>query len=437
MVEIKPFKGFLYDTDKIGAGYEEVVSPPYDVISDRMQDVLYQKSVYNIVRLILGKSVENDDDVNNKYTRAKKVLDEWQKQGVIRQDSSESFYIYVQEYEYKNKKYRRIGFMGLMKIEDSEDNAVLPHERTLSRPKQDRMNLLSQVESNLSPIFTLFEDKTGIINKILEEGALRSKPVIDIEVDGQRHRLWHLDDKNSLEKIVSLMKDKKIFIADGHHRYEVACIYRNMRRKKTEYNGSADYILMYFTDMEQKNLTIMAAHRVIKDMPRATEEAVSDRLCRYFDISECCSLGELMKRMEIEESSNRVHVFGFFGGKKYLFMKSKDESLLLNLIKEEKNMEWKKLDVSILHFAVLKSLLGVKNTEDNITYVRDPEEAERLVLDKSHKVAFFLNPTKVEQLKAVAELGDMMPQKSTYFYPKLLTGLVINRFSPNFNQVKI
>jgi len=423
MAEVRPFKGLLYDKQAITGDYASVMAPPYDVIPKNMRDELYEKNMYNVVKLILGRSLENDGPENNKYIRAKNFLNEWQKKGVLVRDDAESFYVYLQEYEYKGKKYRRTGFIGLIKIEDPDKDTVLPHEHTLAKPKEDRLNLIKQVRSNLSPIFTLFNDDTGEIGKILEECAAASDPVIDIETDGVCHKLWHLSDGASLKRIVSQMAGKKIFIADGHHRYEVARTYRDMRRQEEGDDGSADYIMMYFTDAsEHDNLTVMATHRVIKAMPDVEVEA---KLGVYFDITECDDLSGLMERIE---GAGEDHVFGFYDGEKYLFMKPKDKSAILGLITEEMTDDWKQLDVSVLHSAVLNSILSVSGAEGNITYVRDPETAEVLVKDGSHMAAFFLNPTRVAQLTAVAEHGEMMPQKSTYFYPKLLTGLVINRF---------
>ncbi|MFC1480160.1 DUF1015 domain-containing protein [Candidatus Omnitrophota bacterium] len=427
MTEIKPFRGLVYDKSKTEGDYANVMAPPYDVISESMQDELYEKNAHNVIRLILGKDTDGDTPENNRYTRAKRFLDEWQREGVLTPDDTDSFYVYLQEYGHKDEKYRRIGFIGIMKIGETGKDTVLPHEHTLAKPKEDRMNLIKQVQSNLSPIFTLYDDKDGIVRRILEEGAGATSPVIDIDVDGEKHKLWRLSDKETIEGITSRMADKKVFIADGHHRYEVARAYREMRRQQDGYDGSADYIMMYFTDMgEDNDLTVMATHRVIKVMPPTGDGGFIGRLGEYFDVTECGELSGLMERLD--KGFAEDHAFGFFDGKNYIFMKPKDKNSLRGFIKEDKTEQWKQLDVSVLHSAVLDGILSVTGAEGNITYVREPEKAESLVRDGSHMAAFFLNPTRVGQLKAVAECGEMMPQKSTYFYPKLLSGLVIHRF---------
>ncbi|MFH1846950.1 MAG: DUF1015 domain-containing protein [Candidatus Omnitrophota bacterium] len=426
MAEVKPFAGLLYNSEKINGDYSGVMAPPYDVISREEQDELYEKSDCNIVRLILGRVLESDDADNNKYTRAGALLDEWQKQGVLKRDDIPAFYVYVQEYDYKGETCRRIGFIGLMKIGEPGNDPVLPHEYTLAKPKEDRLNLIKQVKTNLSPIFTLYEDSQGIIPQILEQGIFEADPIIDVDIKGIVHRFWSLSDRKSVDAIVSRMNGRKAFIADGHHRYEVARMYRDLRRKDEGYDGSADYLMVYFSAFNSNNdLTVMATHRVVKNMPFEGQSKIGAKLGEYFSVEEYSGLSELMGRLEKEIDDD--HAFGYFDGKQHYFAKAKDKDKLLGIIKEEKTFAWKNLDVSMLHAVVFNNLLSIDEAEGNISYARDPETAEQFVKSGEYKTAFFLNPTRVEQLKAVAESGEMMPQKSTYFYPKLLTGLVINK----------
>ncbi len=429
MAEIRPFKGLLYDKRKIGGEYSSVVAPPYDVISEELRNELYAKNAYNIIRLILGKSENGDNDKDNWYSRAAAALHSWQKDGVLARDRKESFYAYLQEYPYRGVTRRRLGFIGLMKIEENDKDKVLPHENTLAKPKEDRMNLIKRVESNMSPIFALYNggpDKMAV-KQLLEKSIDGVEPIADVTIGGERERLWRIDDEAVIGKIVSLMGDKRIFIADGHHRYEVARMYRDMRRKDKGYNGSADHVMMYFTDMaDTDNLTVMATHRVIKQMPFKGDGELKDRLGGLFEIKEYPGIAPLVDALE--NSPRGEYIFGYFGGEKYLLLKARSIDKLLGIMKEDKSREWKLLDVSILHSAVLGGLLSVNDGEGNITYVRDPEKGFKLVADGSHMAAFFLKPTRVDQVKAVAELGEKMPQKSTYFYPKLLSGFVINKF---------
>ncbi len=426
MAEVRPFRGIIYNAGKVGDDVAGVYAPPYDVIPQTMRDELYEGNDYNVIRLILGKDREGDNEQDNKYTRANRFLTEWMEEGVLVKDKDEAFYVYEQEYQVHGRKCRRIGFIGLMEIADAEKKKIFPHEHTLAAPREDRMNLMKEVKGNLSPIFTLYSDMGRTITEILEKTVVSVAPLVDIQIGMEGHKLWRLRDKSSLEKISSSMEGKRIFIADGHHRYEVARKYRDMMRQQPGYDGSADHIMMYFTDMEASgNLTIMGTHRVIKDMELADDEIV-ERLKKYFYVTRHRDLADLISRLD--KKSGESHAFGFFGGNGYLFIELKNESDIEKLIVEKKSLEWKKLDVSILHSAVFNGLLDIKNEEGKVKYVRDPEEAVSLVRNSGYKGVFFLNPTRVEQLKAVAERGDMMPQKSTYFYPKLLSGLVLNKF---------
>lgn len=426
MAEIKPFNGVLYNKDKISS-FKDVVAPPYDVISDDMREELYNSSEYNVIRLILGKSLETDTPDNNKYKRAGRFFRNWNEEGVLSRDEQPAFYIYRQEYEFGGKKLSRIGFLGLMKIEDPGKDTILPHEHTLSKPKEDRMNLIKEVKANLSPIFTLFYDNSGNVNEILNKTASGQDALIDIDEGTQSHKLWRLTGAEDIEAIKRVISRGGVFIADGHHRYEVARQYKKLRQSENGYDGSADHVLVYFADMaDTDNLTVMGTHRALKDIQGLDEDVIISRLGEYFDIIECPSLDVMSEKLEnlIDEGN----AFGFFGGSRYIVIKPKDKEALKSLIKEDRAEAWKDLDVSILHAAVMDTILGLENKEGNITYVRDAEDAVKLVNEGTHKAAFIMNPTKVSQMKAVAELGEMMPQKSTYFYPKLLTGLVINKF---------
>ncbi|KJJ85590.1 Uncharacterized conserved protein UCP033563 [Candidatus Omnitrophus magneticus] len=427
MAEIKPFKGILYNSEKIKGEYGNVTAPPYDVISEEVVELFYEKSPYNIIRLILGKSSDNDTPENNKYTRAKKYLNEWIDARVLTKSSEDSFYIYSQEYTVNGEQYHRIGFIGLIKIDEPEDNNILPHEHTHSKPRLDRMKLLCQVKSNLSPIFGLYADKSGIVSKILRETISETKPIIDIKFTEEKHTLWQLSKDDNMKKIISAMKDKKIFIADGHHRYEVAKEYRDLQRHEPGYNGNADYVMMYFADMETpKNLTILPTHRIIKELSGfLVGEEIVKKLNVHFDVKEEKNIDDMLTRMAKDKEK---HSFGVFNGKKYYSFTLKAGEDVNKLVLEKKSAEWKNLDVSILHHFVFKTLFKINTKEGDIIYVKCHKDADNFVKESKSALAFFMNETPVIHLKLVAEKGDMMPQKSTYFYPKLLSGLVINKF---------
>lgn len=426
MADIKPFQGLLYNPSVI-KDPAKVVAPPYDVISPDMQDKLYKAHQKNIVRLILGKGCKDDNENNNKYKRAKRELDRWIKEDTLVRDKEESLYIHEQIYTNGSKSMTRTGFFSLMKIEDPAAKIVMPHEKTLARPKVDRLNLITEVRANLSPIFALYNDDKKAISKILKKAAEASDPIISIQFDGIAHKLWRLSDKKKIDSIKSAMRDKRIVIADGHHRYEVARAYRDMTRGTKDFKPNMDYVMVFLTNLsEPENVTIFSTHRLIRDMSNMDLAAVKGRLAEYFDINDCRDLAELFSSMR---ENGRPAEFGvYFGGNSYIKLSLKKDVDAAALIDEDKSPEWKKLDVAILHSFIIRKLLSLKDSEDNVKYVRDPEDAVRLVDSRSYGIAFLLNPTKPDEVKRVALKGDTMPQKSTYFYPKVLTGLVMHRF---------
>jgi uncharacterized protein (DUF1015 family) len=431
MAEVKPFKGLLYNPDLVG-DVSSVMAPPYDVISPEMRENLYGKSEFNIVKLILGKEFPEDNEKDNKYSRSKRLMDDWIEKKALSTDSEDALYVYLQEYKVRGVALRRIGFLALMKVEG--DDVVLPHEHTLSRPKEDRMKLIKSVESNLSPIFGLYAGDGGYVSGILRTSVANMVPVFDLELDGERHALWRLTDSGQISGIVEAMEGRKVFIADGHHRYAVAKAYRDECREKEGYDGRADHVLMYLTDMsDPDNLTVLATHRVIKRADGIEREDFLSLLGEYFNLTRLHSLDEVINQMDARREKS--YVYGLYDGSGFTLLEPMEESALRELIKD-KPESWKDLDVSVLHSSVFDKILGIKAEEGDVVYVKDPEDAENIVKSGEGKAAFFLNPTKIGQLKAVAEDGEMMPQKSTYFYPKLLTGLVINRFEDQKEKVR-
>ena len=416
----------LYNKKKVDI--ENVIAPPYDVISQDMQAHLYQKDKHNVVRLILGKEEKNDNSKNNRYTRAKKDMESWIKSGVLIRDTKPSMYIYAQTYLHKGKKKTRIGFMAVMKIEDPKKSTVLPHEYTLAKPKKDRLNLIKKTEANLSPIFTLFQDERNVINSMLKKYMKSHSPLFIVCAEGVTHKLWNLDKKSIIGRIESFMRDKKIFIADGHHRYEVSVAYRGIMRKSGSKNRNSDFIMMYFSSLSEKgSMTILSTHRVIKDIPNLGDIAKLPELRKHFTIKKFTSFKKMIDVLDRDPGNS--YVFGAYtGGKKFFTLNLKNRRSICKIIDSPKTDSLKKLNVTILHDLILNKILSLKDPENSIKYVRNEADAAELVRRGSYKAAFFLKPTKIEEMRKIAEKGEMMPQKSTYFYPKLLTGLVINKF---------
>jgi uncharacterized protein (DUF1015 family) len=407
MVDVMPFRGIRYGTGDLA----KVVAPPYDVISGEERDEYYSAHENNVVRLILGKEFPGDDQKNNRYTRAGEYLEIWIKSGVLKQDREPSIYIYEQEYCHREEKKILRGFIALVRI---EEGAILPHEETLSKPIADRLKFMRATNANLCPIYALYSDENKTLEPALE---VKQKPAVDVKFDGIRHKVWKVSDAAAIKKVKKEMKDKKLFIADGHHRYKTALAFRNE-------SGMHDYVMMFLTNMDSGGITILPAHRVVRI---SNTSKLENKIRRYFNSAvlkfgrknKNAKIKEMLEEMERQDSK---HIFGMYsGGTEFRLLILKDEKILDRIIKG-KSREWKRLDVAILHVLLL-------NREEKIEYVIDEKKAIQVIDEGRYNVAFFLNPTKVEQVKKIALANERMPGKATYFYPKLLTGLVLNKIN--------
>ena len=427
MAAIKPFKGVLYNSEVVGDFYK-VMAPPYDVISQKMQEEYYSLHQNNVVRLTLGKTGPRDSKSDNRYTRAKGYFSDWLKNNVLVQDKTPSIYIYQQKYFINNEQKTRLGFISLLEIEDPHKSCVLPHEYTFSKPKKDRLNLVKAAEANLSPIFSLFDDKGSLIIDILKK-HIQDKPLIDIEEEGIMHSLWRMNDADGIKKITRLMKDKQIFIADGHHRYEVSLNYRDWMRKRCKKASGLkdyDYIMVYFSDLRPEALTILSTHRAIRSAVKFDFHKSISKLAEYFDIENFKDKDGMFAR--IADAKKGEFAFGLhYKNKGFFSLFLKKDPRIDDILAEGQAFEWKWLDVSILHNLIFDHILKIKEKvekRDNIVYTRNTNYALSLVDKEGYEMAFFLNPPKLEQVKDVASNHKKMPRKSTYFYPKQLSGLV-------------
>lgn len=438
MAVIAPFRGILYNPEKIG-DYSAVVSPPYDVISPEGQERLYQKSSYNIVRLDFGKGDSTDDQGNNRYTRAAAEFKRWQDDGVLVKDERPAVYVYEQDYRLKDGTLKtRKGFMSLVRLEELDSGVILPHERTLSGPKTDRLNLTKACDANFSPIFSLYSDHEMKTNTLLSN-EIEARPLIDIQgEDGIGHRLWRVTNEVAISALVKEMADKSIFIADGHHRYETALNYRNeMREKHPGYTGleGFNYTLMYFSNMDDEGLTVFPTHRLIYGLKEFNPSTFKDRLKENFEIELFSLPGSEEARSsfikKLQEKGRNSHSLGLYaeGWEQAAIITLKDEGVMDRLVQEH-SRAYRKLDVTILHTLIIENILGIskerQEKKENIEYIQDEGEGLSKVAEGKRQILFILNPTRVCEVEEVARARDKMPQKSTYFYPKVLTGLVIN-----------
>jgi len=424
MAKIKPFNAIIYNPEKIN-GLSGVVCPPYDVISPQNQERYHTINPYNFIHILLSK----DSPEQDKYQRAESYFKDWLKNKILIQDEKPAIYFYSQQYTIKGEKKTRFGFISLLHLGD-KTASVLRHEHTRAEPKEDRLRLLKKVKANLSPIFALFLDKKRIIQRILLEYIKGKEPFVDV-IDDEKinHKLWRVDARDTLDKIEDYMKDENIFLADGHHRYEVACAFRDeMKRKSGALTGEEDfnYILAYFTNMDPRGLTILPIHRLVNLGLRPDRETSMLDLKNYFHIEQ---VKEKHKFFFLMEKAGRIeHVLGMYADKKYWLLRLKNIKILDKLI-SDRIPEFRSLDVSILNYLILKSILKLDlDDKQNITFSPHPEELIARVNSDSSYIAFFLNPVKIEQIISISLNNEKMPTKSTYFYPKVLSGLVINKF---------
>jgi uncharacterized protein (DUF1015 family) len=412
MVEILPFKGIRYAAD---IDIEKVITPPYDVISSEEIEEYHKAHKNNIIRLILGKHFEDDTPANNSYTRARDHFNNWLKEGVLIQDERACIYLLEQEFSVEGERKKMQGIISLVKLEEFEKGVILPHEETLADHVDDRFHLMSTCSANLSQIFTMYSDKEQVVEKIAEEEKEKN-PVAEVELDGVVNRLWMLDDPDVVAKVKSVMKDEKLFIADGHHRYTTALMVRDQARKRCG-PDAFDYTMMYYTNMDSGGITILPAHRLLGNLNFDVTGLKS--LEEYFEIEQVNQEQMLRKLKEMNKSQ---HVFGMcFNGSSYI-LKLRDENVMDNVIDEGKSKEWKRLDVTIIHELLIDMLVG----HDSLSYIIDESEALKKASENGNLV-IFVNPTKIEEVKKIALNGEKMPGKATYFYPKLVTGLVMNK----------
>jgi uncharacterized protein (DUF1015 family) len=404
-----------------------VVAPPYDVISPEQQNRLYDVDAHNIVRLILGRE-------EDRYSSAAKTFDEWQSNGVLIRDAQPALYALLQTFKTTTgATVQRKGFIALCHLEEFEKGIVLPHEKTLSKAKEDRFKLFKATNSNFSQIFGLYSDPSKKIDGFVSPFHL--KPVaIDVRFENVRNQVWRISDAQTIEKIAKEMEPKQVLIADGHHRYETALAYRDlMKSQNPDHNGSElyNYVMMFFTNLDDEGLVIFPTHRVIHSLPKFEWKDFSSTIQKYFDFKKYPTQHAMIGALG-------AHVRYLYGiivkhSQKYWIATLKDASLVTMLVPHHTPPDVMDLDVVMLHSYMLGDVLRIsveaQEKKLNIHYVQSVDDCENEVMTDVAQVAFIVNPTKIEQVRAVAKAGHTMPQKSTFFYPKLLSGLVLNKMA--------
>lgn len=423
---IKPFKGYLYNEDKAGE-LSTTLAPPYDVLSPEQQKSYYSRSDYNIVKV----DYRIDEKGEDKYEAAGKLFNKWVGDGILVEDLKPCIYV-IEKYFIDWEGIRRVrrGFIAVLKTEEFGNGSVYPHEKTFSKHKEDRLKLFLATGAQFNPVFSIFPDTDGRVSPILKHVVDQNIPDINFRFhDGVTTSLWKLSDEKQIAKITSALADQPVFIADGHHRYETSLNYAREMKKKLgipqDVETPYDYTLMYFVSMEDDGLAVLSAHRMLKNLEKPDEKSIIETLKKDFVIRKS-------NRNEALESLSRstlAHALVLQVGSRFHILRPKEESLATNekLLKLHESL--KDLEVSICQEMAIKPLIGDGDLLDHMGYEIDPVKVSKMVESSQYQAAFYLPSTPIRQMTRVARAMQVMPHKSTYFYPKLLTGLVIHRFS--------
>ncbi len=445
MAIIAPFRGITYDFKKT-QDISKLVTPPYDVISEAEQEEYYQADPHNIIRLILGKRKIGDTDWDNRYTRAAECLRKWEAEGVLTREDQPCMYLTSLTYDPGNgdEIRTRWGLIALAKIEDEGSGVILPHEKTFSAHKDDRLKLYRACNAQFSQIFGLYEDPENAVLEACKK-AINGDPQISFDFkDGTTHRMWLIESPALFRTVAKEMSQKAIFIADGHHRYETSRNYRNIMRERYGRKPEAksyEFVMMYLSNMNDEGLTILPSHRLVKKAPDFHLEGFLNNLKNWFHISDypyedssiSMRCADLKAKVTEADRTNTAMAFCLHNHRRYYVLTLKEDAR--EKMAEDLHPSLKKLDVLVLSELVFKEALGFTNQDmDNsgiFHYQSKMETALSEVESGNIQMAFMLNPTKIEHVREVAGNSLVMPRKSTYFYPKVITGLVFNKLDPN------
>ncbi|HET8910722.1 MAG TPA: DUF1015 domain-containing protein [Ktedonobacteraceae bacterium] len=432
MADVQPLRGFRYASEVVG-DIAQVVTPPYDVISPEAQARYYERNPHNIIRLELGLDQPGDNELNNRYTRAARTFAEWRKSGVVRQEEQPAYYVYQQRFRAQGRDYTRTSLIARVRIEPWDARVVLPHERTMSKPKSDRLNIIRATATNLSPIMSMYDDPQGRIRRLLSNYVEQAEVQLSDEAD-EMHILHPIQDPQQIELIRDFFSERQLYIADGHHRYETALNYRNEileQRKQLHPDDAANFVMMALIDLDDPGMVVEPTHRVLFNLaPEILNTLVPDRFADYFTVQ------QLPEQMQAKELLQKLEQAGHDTPSFIIHTAANNLLLSLNvagkeqMAKSQHSEAWNGLDVAVAHTLVLEALLGVTPADitagTHLRYIHEAQDALNEVSQGTAQVALLLNATRVRQICEVSDADDLMPQKSTYFYPKLITGLVMN-----------
>jgi uncharacterized protein (DUF1015 family) len=427
-LDFQPFKAWRYDAKRVDIS--TVLAPPYDVISPERQQKLYDKSPFNCIRLILNKKDPADTDQNNSYTRARNAFRDWQKQGILIQEKEPCFYVYRQTFKdpVTGAVKNRFALLGRVRLEPFEKGVIIPHEKTLSGPKSDRMQLLKTVRANFSPVFGLYKDEGYKVRSMIQD-PMNSCPVFEAEDDDKIvHSLWAIGDHDILAKLHENLESRTVYIADGHHRYETALEYARLKRKEMQTPGQEtfpfDFMYMALVSFDDPGFIVLPTHRILTKLGMTGSEVLL-RLGEYFKV-EKVSLDKLKEMTTSCDEDGKIFGLVLKEGCFLLTMISKDQ-VKARMIQGKPDV-WHDLNVNILAHLIFAELLGLKEDRwEEVLRFEHTVDGALAPLEKGEAEAvFLLQPPRVEMLEKMGAVNERMPQKSTYFYPKLATGLIFH-----------
>lgn len=445
MPQIKQFRGLRYDLGHVGS-LADVVAPPYDVIDGELQDQLYKRHPANVVRLILNRDEPGDDDRSKRYYRASRFLKNWVREGMLVSEPEPALYVYHQQYEHAGATVTRRGFMGLVRLEPFGQGNIFPHEETHSAAKQDRLELIRSCQANLSPIFGLYPDPENVAQNLLESTIQTELPVEATDHLGVVHRLWTVSDLRVINQLSACLANKQMYIADGHHRYETACNYRDELAEKSSFDKEhpANYVLTMCVSMDDPGMLVLPTHRLFRGLNSITVQQLADRAgscLRFESFGQGTEVAGRVWQTILDQQQQGVLGFYTRADNTWTLATITDEGRQrMDQLAPDQCGCWRQLGVSILHRLVMEDLLDaaslpqpmyVHTVNEVISGLQQGDTVGRDATGQDaaggqFELASLVMPASLDDIREISHQQQRMPAKSTYFYPKLLSGLVIN-----------
>jgi uncharacterized protein (DUF1015 family) len=423
LAEISEFRGVRYNPATVQY-MQNIICPPYDVISAQEQKALYEKNKYNMVRLEFGLEQEGDNERSNRYTRARDEFNRWLKDNVLIQDQVPNYYVHEHSFEIGEAKKKRLELYACVRLEPWENKIVVPHEFTMAKAKADRLDLMKACSADFSPIFGLYEDPGGKINQLIVN-RVKATPTYNFQTGTDYHRFWAVNEPEFVQRVSHFLIPKPIYIADGHHRYETALEYREYRRELDpggSGNEAYNYVMMALVSFSDPGIVILPIHRLVRAIQKETIDKFKKGLSDYFEVREA-SAGNV----SLAAAAGSIRIYGLEPGQ-VLGLTLLPGIKVNDFLKQRRSEEYGRLDVSAVQHIICEKLLGLPpGDSDNLAYTPSGESACRMVDSGQFQFTILLDPIPAKTIKAVADSNDRMPRKSTFFYPKLPSGLVIFR----------